>query len=499
MLFYRGKDELMIDTHAHIDGTEYFEDLNEVCTEAFNEGLEAIIIPAIEPKDFKRVLNTTVLSPKIFAAIGIHPHNANEAAEENLALVEELARDNPKVVAIGETGLDYFYNFSPHETQIQSFERHIEIAKKLHLPLIIHNRDSDEDMIRILEKKNQDENLTGVMHCFSSDMDFLKRVLNCGLYVSFTGNITFKKFDKSEIVRAVPNDRIMIETDSPYMTPVPNRGKRNKPSNVKFVAEKIAEIKSISINEVKKMTTENAKRLFKLIVIITLMFLPIFSYSQDGRNANNENTTTDSLATSHYNPYKKTLGIDLIIATNTIVQTFYPEEARSSADGIFAMGGGLEYFLNDYIMLQGSYVYSKDSKNEKDSKGIVVRNPNTHNMFELSAKFVSTPWQVLNFYAEFGGQFLMSNYSLTKTSSLNFQKYGVNGGLGVLANIKAGKAGLLTVSAEWKVDFMFGKSTFAHDYRWDYTDPKYNNPVDVTWFYSIPRVIIAWYPGFKSK
>lgn len=488
----------MIDTHAHIDGQEYFEDLDEVCTEAFNEGLEAIIIPAIAPKDFKRVINTTIISPKIFAAIGIHPHNANDSTKENLELVEELARNNPKVVAIGETGLDYYYNFATHETQINSFVSHIEIAKRLNLPLIIHNREADEDMVRILEE-NRDENLKGVMHCFSGDMDFLNRIIECGLYVSFTGSITFKKIDMDDIVRAVPNDRIMLETDSPYMTPVPFRGKRNKPSNVKFVAEKIAEIKSISINEVKKMTTDNAKRLFKLIAIITLMFLPIFSYAQDTRETNNENTYSDSLDTDHYNPFKKTFGIDMILATNTIVQTFYPEEDERSADGIFSFGGGLEYFLTDYIMIQGSYVYSKDLKNVKDTKGVIVRDPNYHHVMELSAKVVSTPWQVLNFYAIFGGQMLFSQYSRTKGEFETFTKYGMNGGLGMLANIKAGNAGLFTVSAEWKVDFIFGASRLTYDYRYDQSDPKYNEGVDVTWFYSIPRLIIAWYPGSLSK
>jgi TatD DNase family protein len=488
----------MIDTHAHIDGKEYFEDLNEVCAEAFDEGLEAIIIPAIEPKDFKRVLNTTVLSPKLFAAIGIHPHNAINATEENLALVEELSRNNPKVVAIGETGLDYFYNFAPHETQIQSFERHIEIAKRLNLPLIIHNRDSNEDMIRILEE-NRDEDLKGVMHCFSGDMDFLKRVIDCGLYVSFTGNITFKKIDMDDIVRAVPNDKIMLETDSPYMTPAPNRGKRNKPSNVKFVAGKIAEIKSISINEVKKMTTENAKRLFKLIAIITLMFLPIFSYSQDERNEYNTDTYSDSLDNAHYNPYKKTFGINMIIATNTVVQTFHPEEDERSADGILSYGGGLDYFLNDYVMIEGSYVYSKDLKSIKDSKGEIVRDPNYHHIMELSAKIVATPWQVLNFYAIIGGQVLYNKYSYDFDKFNSFVKYGMNGGLGMLANIKTNNAGLFTLSAEWKVDFLFGNSTMDKDYRRDEaTEPdKFNTPVEVSWFYSIPRIIVSWYPWSK--
>ncbi|MEI6089982.1 MAG: TatD family hydrolase [bacterium] len=488
----------MIDTHAHIDGKEYFEDLNEVCTEAFADGLEAIIIPAIGPKDFKRVLNTTVVSPKIFAAIGIHPHNANEANEENLALVEELSRNNPKVVAIGETGLDYFYNFASHETQIQSFEHHIEIAKKLNLPLIIHNREAEKDMIQILEQNN-DGNLKGVMHCFSGDMDFLKRIIDCGLYVSFTGNITFKKIDMDEIVRAVPNDRIMLETDSPYMTPVPNRGKRNKPSNVRFVAEKIAEIKSISINEVNKMTTENAKRLFKLILLLALMLLPMFSYAQDDRNTENDEAYADSLDQEHYNPYKKTFGIDLVLATNTIVQTFYPEEDERSAEGVLSLGGGLEYFLNDYVMLQGAYIYSKDTKYMKDSRAIVVRDPNYHHVLELSAKIVATPWQRLNFYAIIGGQALYNKYSMGFGEFETFTKYGINGGLGVLANFKAGKAGLLTVSAEWKVDFILGKSRLTYDYRFDQSNPKYDDGVDVTWFYSIPRVIIAWYPWSKSK
>lgn len=247
----------MIDTHAHIDADVFDENRDQMIAQAFANGVKAIIIPAIEPDRYDGVLSICNQYEHIYCGMGVHPHNANDYSapveDRIIALLE-----NPKVRAVGEIGLDYYYDFAPKDVQQEVFRRQLNIAKSYDMPVIIHNRESDDDMIEILQEEQNGE-LKGVLHCFSSDLTMLHNALDLGFHVSFTGNITYKKSILDEIVRATPLDKIMIETDSPYMTPVPHRGKRNEPQFVRFIAQKIADIHALTFEEIITMTSNNAK------------------------------------------------------------------------------------------------------------------------------------------------------------------------------------------------------------------------------------------------
>ncbi len=499
----------MIDTHAHIDTEAFDEDRLQIIEEAFNSGLEAIIIPAIEPKDFKRVLHAVSLSERIFCGMGIHPHNANEATRENLSLIEQMAAENEKVIAIGETGLDYYYDFNPADIQAKSFINQIAISKNLDLPLIIHNRESDEDMMKIL-RTEQDGKLRAVLHCFSGNEQMLEEVIDLGLMVSFTGNITFKKSTLAPVVEKVPMKNVMIETDSPYMTPVPNRGKRNKPSYVKAVAEKIAEIKSMNINEVIEMTTKNAKRFFNLPLLVLLFALiPMLGMAQGDLEEyydDEEYIVEDEQENEYYNPFKKSIGIGFIAGTNTIVQTYKKDDDQRSQEGIFAIGGGLNYFLNDYFSITGSYIYSKNEKLIEKNPDLELE-PNFHHMARASLYAYTTPYNVINFFVMVGPSYSYNKISLGKDYKQNPPKFvneisdewGINTGAGFAFNIDAKKAGVFVIQVEWKVDFMLESSTMDKDYRYDQNkDPdEYNTPVEIQNFYSVPQFKLFWYPKFN--
>ncbi|MCL5991603.1 MAG: TatD family hydrolase, partial [Bacteroidetes bacterium] len=261
----------MIDTHAHLNFEAFKDDIDEVIQRAKSGGVEYIIVPGVEPENLNSLLEFAKSREEIYCGMGIHPHNAKGAGIKELKIVEKNSEEK-KVVAIGEIGLDYYYDFAEPDEQKKIFREQIKIAKKKNLPVIVHNRQADEDIYNILNEE-QDGNLNGVLHCFSSNVDFLDKAVNLGFNVSFTGNITFKKVNLDEVLIKAPIERILLETDSPFMTPVPFRGKRNEPSYVKYVAEKIAELKNISIDEVISMTTANAKKLFGLITILLFLFI----------------------------------------------------------------------------------------------------------------------------------------------------------------------------------------------------------------------------------
>lgn len=261
----------MIDTHSHIYSEHFDSDFDLMIQRAKNFGIEKIIVPATKPSEFHKIFNL-INKNKIFiyGCLGIHPHHAHEINDTDLLNLESLSL-NKNIVAIGEIGLDYHYDFCPKEIQKDVFRKQLRIAKKLNLPVVIHNRESDEDVIQIL-KEEKDDNLQIQLHCFSSKLDVLKEALNLGSYISFTGNITFKNSNLNEIVNFVPDDKIMIETDAPYMTPVPNRGKRNEPSNLVIIAQKLSEIKNRSLQEIILMTTKNARIFFNLTTFLFLLF-----------------------------------------------------------------------------------------------------------------------------------------------------------------------------------------------------------------------------------
>mgnify|MGYP001577885395 FL=1 len=253
----------LIDTHAHLDDPKFDNDRDEAIKRAQDAGLEYIITVGTweKAKGLKHITGLADKHPMVYAALGAHPHESKDAGEETFNEIKELA-SHPKVVAIGETGLDYHYEHSPKDIQKRVFIRHIELARELNLPLIIHTREAERDTLDILEQEGV-KDIGGVLHCFSGSYEMAKKCLDMGLYLSFTGVVTFPKaVNVHEIVKKIPIERMLIETDCPYLAPLPYRGKRNEPSFVVEAAKKIAEIKRLSFNDVARITTLNAKELF---------------------------------------------------------------------------------------------------------------------------------------------------------------------------------------------------------------------------------------------
>ncbi|MFH1386193.1 MAG: TatD family hydrolase [bacterium] len=253
---------MYIDTHAHLTFPEFKPDLPEVIKRAKEAGLEAIINIALDDEAIKRSLEIAAAYPGyIFNAAGIHPHEASTWHENDYQKFKDLSLKHT-FVAIGEIGLDYHYKLSPIEEQTKVFRKFLQLAQELDLPAIIHSREAAKDTIDILKEENKGK-LKGVLHCFAGDMELGKIALEMGLYISYTGNITFPKAENfRQTIKQIPLDRLLIETDCPFLAPQQYRGKRNEPAYVVKVAEKIAEIKGITLEEVAKQTTKNAKVLF---------------------------------------------------------------------------------------------------------------------------------------------------------------------------------------------------------------------------------------------
>ncbi len=258
---------LLIDTHAHLDDPKFDEDRAELIDRAFSEaGLKSIITVGCwkAVSGFGSVMSIAESNKDIYAALGVHPHDAAETVgftgRDPFELMREIALSNKKLVGIGETGLDYHYMHSPKNIQRELFIRHIALARELNLPLIVHSREANEETMDILEAEGVHN---GVLHCFSGDMEMAKRALDLGLYISISGVVTFKKAEEMhEVVSHVPIERMLVETDSPYLAPVPKRGKRNEPSFVRYTAAMVAELKGLSEQDVARITTLNAENLF---------------------------------------------------------------------------------------------------------------------------------------------------------------------------------------------------------------------------------------------
>jgi TatD DNase family protein len=255
---------MYIDTHAHIDFSSYqAEEIPELVKRARAAGVENIVHIASGEgtQSMEGAIAVVDRFEDVYAAVGVHPHDAQLVDDAVVDRVREIAR-HPKVVAVGEIGLDFHYEHSPREQQIEALRRFIRVAKELHKPVIIHDRESHEELLQILKEEGAGE-VGGVFHCFSGDYEFGKRVIDENFLVSFTGIVTFKKADVTQdAARRLPLEKMLIETDSPFLTPVPFRGKRNEPAFVCYVAQKIAELKQLSVEDVARVTTLNAHRLF---------------------------------------------------------------------------------------------------------------------------------------------------------------------------------------------------------------------------------------------
>ena len=255
---------MFVDTHAHLDFESFNEDRDAVIQRAIENKLLAIITIGTSLKTSKQAIRFAENYASIYAAVGIHPSDCAEADENDYAEIEKLAK-NEKVVAIGEIGLDYYRMYTDKETQKIAFKKQIAIAKKVNLPVIVHTRESQEDCIKMLSQEKAGD-VSGVLHSFSGTMDILEKALATNFYISYTGGVTFKNSTSEELVANTPLERMLLETDSPFITPVPFRGKRNEPSYVIHTAKKIAEIKGVSLEELAEITTENARHLFGLTI-----------------------------------------------------------------------------------------------------------------------------------------------------------------------------------------------------------------------------------------
>ena len=247
----------MIDTHCHLYDKKLINDLDDIVNNAQNENITKMICIGDSIETSKQSIQISETYNQIYASFGIHPHEAKEAPNSYLDIIKKNAA-HKKVVAIGEIGLDYHYNFSEPKIQKLVFREQLELAKGLDLPAVVHCRDADEDLYNVISESKHSK---GVIHCFASDTNFAKKIIDLGFHISFTGMITFVKH-LEQVIKDIDLKHILIETDSPYLAPIPYRGKTNQPAYVKQIAETIADIKNISIEKVDNITTKNALSLF---------------------------------------------------------------------------------------------------------------------------------------------------------------------------------------------------------------------------------------------
>lgn len=254
-----------IDTHCHLNMDSYAEDFQDILERAASNSVEHIISVGIDITSSKAAIELAKEYPQISASIGIHPHDVANINDETYDQLRDLYKNNKDhIVAFGEIGLDYVKNYSPIDVQHIHFRRQIELSLELQLPLIIHCREAQDDLLMILKEMNK-ELYTGVIHCFSGDIEFAKQVIELGFYISIPGIVTFKNaHDLHRVAEYVPLDKLLIETDGPFLAPMPFRGKRNEPAYVTYTAKKIAELKGVDIGIIAQASTNNAKTLFSI-------------------------------------------------------------------------------------------------------------------------------------------------------------------------------------------------------------------------------------------
>ncbi len=255
------------DTHAHLDMGAFDADRNEVLKRAFDSGVVLVVNPATDLKSAETILKLSEREPRFFAAVGFHPHDAGNVTKKDIDSLAKLA-NQPRVVAIGETGLDFYRNRAPRETQLQVFEWELGLAKDLKLPIIVHCREAVKETLALLHRffpAQEDSQAPGVIHCFSGDSDTLKDYLSLGFYVSVGGYITFPTSKGLyAILKAIPGDRLLLETDAPYLAPQSHRGRRNEPAYLVETVGLLAKVRGVSPEVLSRQTTENACRLFRL-------------------------------------------------------------------------------------------------------------------------------------------------------------------------------------------------------------------------------------------
>ena len=248
---------MLVDSHCHLDFPDFAEELDLIVERAKNAGLGRMVTICTRVKKFQQVLDVALRYEPVFCSVGTHPHNADEELDVTADQLVRLSA-HPKVVAIGEAGLDYFYDNAPREAQMQGLRVHIEAARRTGLPLVIHSRDADEDMATVLEEETGKGAFPAVLHCFSSGRDLALTGIKLGLYVSFSGILTFKNSETlRQIAAELPLDRLLVETDAPYLAPMPHRGKRNEPAFVTNTANVLADVRQMTPEALYQATTEN--------------------------------------------------------------------------------------------------------------------------------------------------------------------------------------------------------------------------------------------------
>ena len=253
---------MLIDSHAHLDMEDFDADRDVVIKRALQGGVTRIVTIGIDLASSRKAIEIAKKNEFIYATVGYHPHNASKADPRDLEKLKTFASE-PKVVAWGEIGLDFFRRHSPPDMQVQALERQLDIAFELDLPVIIHDRDAHRDLLSLLKKKNR--LYRGVIHCFSGNYDFAMALIELGFFISFPGTVTYKNaVDTQTTASRIPLERLLVETDCPYLAPVPFRGKRNEPFYVKHTAEKIAQLRQIELGKLEDATSANAIRLFNL-------------------------------------------------------------------------------------------------------------------------------------------------------------------------------------------------------------------------------------------
>lgn len=254
---------MIFDSHTHYDDKRFDDDRDSLLSSLGENGVGRVMSACASMQDIGPILALADRYDFLYASVGVHPHEAEEMRDRDLEILKEAAR-HPKVKAIGEIGLDYYYDNSPRDLQRLWFAKQLELAKELDLPVIIHDRDAHGDTMDIL-RTHHVEQVGGVFHCYAGSVEMAKEILDWGMYIAFGGSLTFKKAVRpAEVAAYVPMNRILLETDCPYLTPEPHRGKRNDSTYLSYVAQRIAEIKGVSTEEIIKITYENASRCFRI-------------------------------------------------------------------------------------------------------------------------------------------------------------------------------------------------------------------------------------------
>jgi len=252
----------MIDSHCHLDHEPLFKNINDVILSSKNEGIEKLLTICTTKESFVNILKIIKIDEIIFGTFGIHPHETTDNILKKDEIIKYIT-NNKKIIGVGETGLDFYYNNSDKKSQIKSFKNHIEASMDLNIPLIVHSRSAEKDTYEILKHYNQKKNLKILMHCYTGSSDFAKKMMSLNAYFSASGIITFKNsFELQLTFKEIPLNRLLIETDSPFLAPVPMRGRKNEPSYIKYTLEKLSNIKNIEKAKLDKITTNNFNSFF---------------------------------------------------------------------------------------------------------------------------------------------------------------------------------------------------------------------------------------------